>query len=44
MNGIIDWSDDWQVPQKTEEGKGWVHYSEVSKTNSYTGKGGSRRD
>jgi len=42
---ISDWSEnDWQVPQKQEEGKGWVHYSDVSKTNSYTGKGGSRRD
>jgi len=40
-----EWSkDNWRVPQKQEEGKGWVHYSEVSKTNSYTGKGGSRRD
>ena len=35
---------DWQEPQKDSEGKGWRHWSEVSKRNSYTGKGGSRRD
>ena len=40
-----EWSkDDWQVPQKQEEGKGWRHWSEASQRNSYTGKGGSRRD
>jgi hypothetical protein len=44
-------SDDWKntsgrvVPEKaTYEGKGWKHWSDVSKTNSYTGKGGSKRD
>jgi hypothetical protein len=44
-------SDDWSnasgqvVPDNSKyEGKGWKHWSDVSKTNSYTGKGGSRRD
>jgi hypothetical protein len=44
-------SDDWSnafrqvVPDRAKfEGRGWKHWSESSKTNSYTGKGGSRRD
>jgi hypothetical protein len=37
-------ADEWQTVHKTEEGKGWRHFSDVSKTNSYTGKGGSKRD
>jgi hypothetical protein len=44
-------SDDWSnasgqvVPDAAKfEGKGWKHWSEVSQRNSYTGKGGSRRD
>jgi hypothetical protein len=41
---ISDWSVDWQQPQKREEGKGWRHWSELSQRNSYTGKGGSKRD
>ena len=32
-------ADEWQTVQKTEEGKGWRHYSEVSKRNSYTRAG-----
>ena len=32
------------APEKDSEGKGWRHWSEVSQRNSYTGKGGSRRD
>ena len=40
----VDYPDDWQtVPDKAKyEGKGWRHFSDVSKTNSYTGKDGSR--
>src|SRR5262249_54229519 len=34
---------DWRQPQKDSQGKGWRHFSDVSKRNSYTGKGGSRR-
>ena len=42
---ISDWSEnDWHVPQKREEGKGWLHFSEVSQRNSYTGKSGSKQD
>jgi hypothetical protein len=44
-------SDDWKnasgqvVPDSAKfEGKGWKHFSELSRTNSYTGKGGSKRD
>ena len=33
-------ADEWQTVQKTEEGKGWRHWSEVSQRNSYTGKVG----
>jgi hypothetical protein len=42
----VDYPEDARtVPEKaTFEGKGWKHWSDVSKTNSYTGKGGSRRD
>jgi hypothetical protein len=43
--------DDWSnrsgqvVPNSAKyEGRGWKHWSEVSQRNSYTGKGGSRRD
>jgi hypothetical protein len=28
----------------SEDARGWRHFSEVSRTNSYTGKGGSKRD
>jgi hypothetical protein len=42
---ISDWSkNDWQGAPETGEGKGWRHWSEVSQRNSYTGKGGSKRD
>jgi hypothetical protein len=44
-------SDDWSnasgqvvLDKAKYEGKGWKHWSEVSKTNSYTGNGGSKRD
>jgi hypothetical protein len=42
----VDYPEDARVvPEKaTYEGKGWRHWSDVSKTNSYTGRGGSRRD
>ena len=42
----VDWSDDWQVvPDKAKyEGRGFKHWSDSSKRESYTGKGGSRRD
>jgi hypothetical protein len=45
-------SDDWKntsdsgqvVPDSAKfEGRGWKHWSEVSKTNSYTGSKGSHR-
>jgi hypothetical protein len=35
-------SQPWKASRK--QGTGWRHWSESSKTNSYTGKGGSRRD
>jgi len=38
-------TDDMAVPDvKTKEGRGFYHPSDVSRTNSYTGKGGSKRD
>ena len=42
---ISDWSEnDWQVPQKQEEGKGWYHPNKNSRDHSYTGDDGSTRD
>jgi hypothetical protein len=29
--------------QKNTEGQGWTHFSEVSKRNSHTGSGGTKR-
>jgi hypothetical protein len=34
--------DKWQQPQRKEEGRGWAKASEND--NTYTGKGGSKRD
>jgi hypothetical protein len=42
-----DWipnDSNWREDQKKIEGQGWRHWSEVSQRNSYTGKGGSKRD
>jgi hypothetical protein len=39
-----DWSkDDWQVPQKDREGRGWCRMEPVAADNTFTGKGGSKR-
>ena len=32
------------VADQTDQGDDWKHYSDLSRTNSYTGKGGSKRD
>jgi hypothetical protein len=34
--------DDWEQPQRKEEGRGWTKDSVTD--NTYTGKGGSKRD
>ena len=39
-----DYSDDMKIADTTDQGDGWEHYSDLSPTNSYTGKGGSKRD
>jgi hypothetical protein len=41
----VDYSDDWQVvPDKAKyEGKGWKHWSDSSKRESYTGSKGTHR-
>ena len=35
---------DGKQPQKDSEGKGWKHWSDVSRQNTYTGNGGPRWD
>jgi len=40
-----DWSkDDWKVPQQKSEGRGWAKPTSDLSDNTYTGKGGSKRD
>jgi len=42
-----DWipnDSNWREDQNKIEGKGWKHWSDTSRKNSYTGRGGSRRD
>src|SRR5262249_38945253 len=42
-----DWvpnDGDWQEPQKQEEGRGWAKPTSDLSDNTYTGKGGSKRD
>jgi hypothetical protein len=33
-----------QQPQKSEEGRGWANINPAAAPNTYTGKGGSKRD
>jgi hypothetical protein len=35
---------DWKQPQKKSEGKGWADMRQTTADNTYTGKGGSKRD
>jgi len=36
--------DAMKIGDQTGDGGSWEHYSDLSRTNSYTGKGGSKRD
>ena len=35
---------DWRQPQRKEEGRGWAKAKATTSDNTYTGKGGSKRD
>jgi hypothetical protein len=35
--------DDWRVPQRKSEGRGWADMRRTTADNTYTGKGGSKR-
>jgi hypothetical protein len=35
---------DWGQPQRKEEGRGWAKAKATTADNTYTGKGGSKRD
>ena len=35
---------DWKQPQRKEEGRGWAKAKATTSDNTYTGKGGSKRD
>jgi hypothetical protein len=39
-----DWSRDWQQPLKSQEGRGWAKINPAATPNTYTSKGGSKRD
>ena len=39
-----DYPDKWQQPQKKNEGRGWADMKATTSDNTYTGKGGSKRD
>ena len=36
--------EDWKQPQRKEEGRGWAKPTSDLSDNTYTGKGGSKRD
>jgi hypothetical protein len=44
INDCIPNNEDWREPQKKSEGSGWAEISEAAKPNTYTGKGGSKRE
>jgi len=39
-----DYFDDMKISDTTDQGDGWEHYSDLSRHNSYTGKGGTKSD
>jgi hypothetical protein len=39
-----DQSDEWPVPQRQEEGRGWAKINPAAKPNTYTTDKGSKRD
>ena len=39
-----DWSDDWMQPQRQQEGRCWADMKATTADNTYTGKGGTKRD
>jgi hypothetical protein len=39
-----NWSDKWQEPQRKSEGKCWADMKPTTADNTYTGKGGTKRD
>ena len=38
------YSDDWQLADRTDRGRGWADMKATTADNTYTGKGGSKRD
>jgi hypothetical protein len=41
---VADEFSDWQEPVQKFEGRGWAKMSPTTADNTYTGKGGSKRD